>query len=319
MGGGLCRGPAAGGRQWSVQALGGWGQGPRHARAQYELCGQPTEADSEEDHRVLHRRRDCRLRQVQERPARHDHGAPCRHRSSAELSGAVQGPAAVGLLDQPERQKGAIRQSQSSPCVRASDRSRVIQQQRPARAWRGDVHTHPQRGMRNYRPDLGTPQKFDPAAARATLASSGASSDSLNGLRFTYVSTSASSKTTAEFVQAQLKTSLGVDVVLDGVDFKTFSNRMRSGNYSFGGPTPWAADYPDAQDFYDMFLTGSGNQFSARSNKTYDDAVTAADAATDQAKRDAGYESAGKALISEAPVIFLYQSSAWYVVKPYVS
>ncbi len=174
------------------------------------------------------------------------------------------------------------------------------------------------RGMRNYRPDLGTPQKFDPAAARATLASSGASSDSLNGVRFTYVSTSASSKTTAEFVQAQLKTSLGVDVVLDGVDFKTFSNRMRSGNYAFGGPTPWGADYPDAQDFYDIFLTGSGNQFSGWSNKTYDDAVTAADAATDQAKRDAGYESAGKALISEAPVIFLYQSSAWYVVKPYV-
>jgi oligopeptide transport system substrate-binding protein len=174
------------------------------------------------------------------------------------------------------------------------------------------------KGMRNYRPDLGTPQKFDPAAAKATLASSGASAASLGGVKFTYISSSASSKTTADFVQAQLKANLGVDVVLDGIDYRTFSNRMRSGNYAFGGPTPWGADYPDAQDFYDIFTTGSGNQFSGWSNKTYDDAVTAADAAVNQAKRDAGYESAGKTLISDAPVIFLYQSSAWYAVKPYV-
>jgi oligopeptide transport system substrate-binding protein len=174
------------------------------------------------------------------------------------------------------------------------------------------------RGMRNYRPDLGASLKFDPAAARAMLTSSGASADSLNGVRFTYVSTSASSKATAEFAQAQLKTSLGIDVVLDGVDFKTFSNRMRSGNYAFGGPAPWGADYPDAQDFYDIFMTGSGNQFSGWSNKTYDDAVTGADAAVNQAKRDAGYESAEKALVSDAPVIFLYQPRAWYVVNPYV-
>ena len=174
------------------------------------------------------------------------------------------------------------------------------------------------KGMRNYRPDLGTPQKFYAATARAMLASSGASATSLNGVKFTYVSSSASSKTTAEFVQAQLKTNLGVDVVLDGIDYKTFSNRLRSGNYAFGGLSAFGADYPDAQDFYDIFMTGSGNQFSGWSNKSYDDAVTAADAATDQAKRDAGYEGAEKTLISDAPVIFMYQPTAWYVVKPYV-
>jgi oligopeptide transport system substrate-binding protein len=174
------------------------------------------------------------------------------------------------------------------------------------------------RGMRNYRPDLGAPQKFDPAGAKATLASSGVSAASLGGLTFTFVSSSASSKTTAEFVQAQLKSNLGIDVVLDGVDYKTYSNRLRSGNYAFGGPTPWGADYPDSQDFFDIFTTGSGNQFSGWSNKAYDEAVAAADTATDQKKRDAGYASAEKTLISEAPVIFLYQPANWYVVKPYV-
>lgn len=174
------------------------------------------------------------------------------------------------------------------------------------------------KGMRNYRPDLGAAQKFDPVTARSTLASSGVSATSLNGVKYTYISTSPSRKATAEFVQAQLKTSLGVDVVLDGVDYKTFSNRLRSGNYSFGGPSAFGADYPDSQDFYDIFMTGSGNQFSGWTNKSYDDAVTAADAATDQAKRDAGYETAEKVLVSDAPVIFMYQPTAWYVVKPYV-
>jgi oligopeptide transport system substrate-binding protein len=174
------------------------------------------------------------------------------------------------------------------------------------------------KGMRNYRPELGTPQKFDPAGARATLSSSGVSASSLNGLKFTFNSSSALSKTTADFVQAQLKINLGVDVVLDGIDYKTYSNRLRSGNYAFGGPTSWGADYPDSQDFFDVFTTGSGNQFSGWSNKAYDDAVMAADTATDQKKRDAGYETAEKTLISDAPAIFLFQPAAWYVVKPYV-
>jgi oligopeptide transport system substrate-binding protein len=65
-------------------------------------------------------------------------------------------------------------------------------------------------------------------------------------------------------------------------------------------------------------MTGSGNQLSGWSNKAYDAAVTEADAAVNQAKRDSGYESAAKALVSDAPVIFLYQPRAWYVVKPYV-
>jgi oligopeptide transport system substrate-binding protein len=117
------------------------------------------------------------------------------------------------------------------------------------------------KGMRNYRPDLGTALKFDPAGARATLGSSGVAASSLNGVRYLFVGSSAMSKTTAEFVQAQLKTNLGVDVVLDGTDSRTFSNRLRAGNYTFGGLTAWGADYPDAQNLFDIFVTGSGNQF----------------------------------------------------------
>ena len=174
------------------------------------------------------------------------------------------------------------------------------------------------KGMRNYRPDLGTPQSFNPATAKATLASSGVSASSMNGVKYLYRSSSAGSKTAAEFFQAQLKTNLGIDVVLDGTDSKTESARLKAGNYQFGDITGWGADYPDSQDWFDIFLTGSGNNFSFWSNKAYDDAVAAGDAAADNAKRDAAYETAAKLLVSEAPAMFLYQQTGWYLVKPYV-
>ena len=174
------------------------------------------------------------------------------------------------------------------------------------------------KGMRNYQPELGTLQKFDATVAKATLASSGVSTSSLNGVKYTYNSNSPTNKTIAEFVQAQLKTNLGIDVVLDGTDSKTVSKRLRTGQYQFGGPSGWGADYPDSQDWFDIFMTGSGNQFSNWSSKTYDDAVTAGDATSDNAKRDASYATAEKTLVAEAPVLFLYQRTGWFLVKPYV-
>jgi oligopeptide transport system substrate-binding protein len=174
------------------------------------------------------------------------------------------------------------------------------------------------KGMRNYRPDLGAPQAFNAATAKSTLASSGVSASSLNGVKFIYNANSPSTKTIAEFLQAQFKTNLGVDVVLDGTDSKTVSKRLKNGDYQFGALSGWGADYPDSQDWFDIFLTGSGNQFSHWSNKTYDDAVAAGDAASDNAKRDASYQTAEQTLVTEAPVMFLYQRTGWFLVKPYV-
>jgi len=174
------------------------------------------------------------------------------------------------------------------------------------------------KGMRNYRPDLGAPQAFNAATAKSTLASSGVSASSLNGVKFIYNANSPSTKTIAEFLQAQFKTNLGVDVVLDGTDSKTVSKRLKNGDYQFGALSGWGADYPDSQDWFDIFVTGSGNQFSHWSNKTYDDAVAAGDAASDNAKRDASYQTAEQTLVTEAPVMFLYQRTGWFLVKPYV-
>ena len=176
------------------------------------------------------------------------------------------------------------------------------------------------KGMRNYRPDLGTAQNFDASAAKATLQASGVTADQLNAMniKYTYNSNSATSKTIAQFMQDQLKTNLGVNIILDGADSKTNSKRLQTGNYQMGGPSGWGADYPDSQDWFDIFLTGSGNQFSNWSNSAYDQAVKTGDASADDAARDAAYETAEKALVSDAPVIFLNQRTSWQLIKGYV-
>lgn len=173
-------------------------------------------------------------------------------------------------------------------------------------------------GMRNYQPELGTLQKFDATAAKASLAASGVSAASLNGVKYLYNSNSPTNKTIAEFVQAQLKTNLGINIVLDGTDSKTVSSRLGKLQYQFGGPSGWGADYPDSQDWFDIFKTGSGNQFNGWSNATYDAATTAGDAAADDTTRDSQYATAETAIVTDAPVIFLDQRISWWLVKPYV-
>jgi oligopeptide transport system substrate-binding protein len=172
--------------------------------------------------------------------------------------------------------------------------------------------------MRNYQPELGTAQKFDPAAAKTMLASSGVSAAALTNLKYLYNSNSPTGKTIAEFFQAQLKANLGVNIILDGTDSKTESGRLGKLQYQFGGPSGWGADYPDSQDWFDIFLTGSGNQFSGWSNATYDAAVKAGDAAADDTTRDAQYATAETTLVSDSPVIFLDQRIGWWLVKPYI-
>jgi len=174
------------------------------------------------------------------------------------------------------------------------------------------------KGMRNYQPELG--QKFDASAAKAALQASGYTADQLNAMniKWLYNSNSPTQKTITEFMQAQLKQNLGVNIVPDGTDSKTVSSRLHKLNYQIGGLSGWGADYPDSQDWFDIFLTGSGNQFSGWSDKTYDDAVAKGDAGADDSKRDSAYADAQKALSDGVPVIFLDQRINWWLVKPYV-
>jgi oligopeptide transport system substrate-binding protein len=159
-------------------------------------------------------------------------------------------------------------------------------------------------------------QKYDCNAAKQLIAQAktqGVTDAQLNSLHYEY-SASSARKPTAEFFQQQWQQCLGINVTVDAVESQTHSRNFRTLNYLIGGVSGWQADYPDGQDWFDIFLTGSGNQFSGWSNKQYDDLVNAADISANQSDRDSKYADAQKILEQEAPVMFLYQDEKFLLI-----
>jgi oligopeptide transport system substrate-binding protein len=169
-------------------------------------------------------------------------------------------------------------------------------------------------GQRGYEPS--DTQKYDCNAAKQLLAkakAAGVTDAQLQGLHYEY-SASSARKPTAEYFQQQWQSCLGLNVTVDAVESQTHSRNLRTLNYSIGGVSGWQADYPDGQDWMDIFVTGSGNQFSGWSNKQYDDLVNKGDNAPAQADRDASYSQAQKILEQDAPVMFLFQDEKFLLI-----
>jgi oligopeptide transport system substrate-binding protein len=174
-------------------------------------------------------------------------------------------------------------------------------------------------GMQGYAPGVGgSAQKSDVAAARASLAASGVSTRQLSGIKFSYDRSSDFQQATAIFIKAQLKANLGIDITLQGLDTNTFSSRLSSGNFQIAGPRGWTADYPDASDWYPVFLTTSFHNVGLYQNPQYDNFVRAASGDVQPDRRDQEYQQAQAMLVSDAPVAFLAQTVSWDLVRPYV-
>src|SRR5438270_11260993 len=131
-------------------------------------------------------------------------------------------------------------------------------------------------GMHGYAPDLGQPQKFDAAQARALLAQAAVSPAQLSGVRLSFNSSSDFSKATAAFIRDQLKANLGVNVAMVALDPNTLGSRLDSGDFDIAGPLGWSADYPDQADWFQIFLTSNSFNYSLYDSPRYDALVSAA-------------------------------------------
>jgi ABC-type oligopeptide transport system substrate-binding subunit len=169
------------------------------------------------------------------------------------------------------------------------------------------------KGMPGYNGGLSGIQKFDPAAAKSALQQSGVSISSLNFLTRDITA----NKQISEFLKDQWQTNLGVNVGIEVVDAKTVSKRQTAGDYQFS-LQGWQADYPDQQDWFDIWKCGSGNQFSGYCNKQYDDLVARADQDLNAAERPKLYDQAQKMLLDDIAGGMIYQRSTYHLVKPYV-
>ena len=173
------------------------------------------------------------------------------------------------------------------------------------------------KGMNGY-DESDKAQSFDPTAAKKLLADSG-KKDALAKMKL-ITRNSTGSKTLNQFLADQWSTNLGVNIQLDVIDSKTVTKNIRKGQFDIYGLDGWISDYPDQQDWFDIFVTGSCHNLNwgCLSDPNYDKLVQQADAESDKSKRANLYAQAHKLLVDNAVVAFMYQPYEYDLIKPYV-
>jgi len=171
--------------------------------------------------------------------------------------------------------------------------------------------------------DANSPLKYDVEAAKAALAESKyGGPDALNalGLKLTF-GDSPRNRQRSEWLAANYKANLGVDIALDPVDNTTFTALQKDPNtYPLLFRGGWCADYPDPQNWLSVYWR-SDTTFAQRqgyNNPEFDALVSEADTSTDNAKRLELYAQAQQILLNDYTGAFGYNSLNHYLVKPWV-
>jgi oligopeptide transport system substrate-binding protein len=120
-------------------------------------------------------------------------------------------------------------------------------------------------------------------------------------------------------VAAMLRQSLGIETTLVNEEFKVFlqtRNEKKITQMFRGG---WIADYADPNTFAQVLLSDSGLNDSGYDNPAYDKLVKTAALTVDPVKRMDLLEQAERLVLTELPVIPLYDYVKKQMVKPYVT
>lgn len=158
---------------------------------------------------------------------------------------------------------------------------------------------------------------YDPKKAREELASAGIPVGQPLSLEI-IVPNWDKTITLCQYVQAELKKNLGIDVIVQPFDHKTFRAQLDLKIYH-AFIISWGADYPDPDNFVSVFLTNSGNNRTSWGNPEYDQLVFQARTLLDEKKRTANYLKAQKILEEDgAAVIPLFYEPNRALVKPRV-
>ncbi len=162
---------------------------------------------------------------------------------------------------------------------------------------------------------------FDPARARRLLAET--SYHDASGLPPVTLVTSGETGGLGRVLRAVLdmwKRNLGVDVTVRQVDFRTFMQELdRPRNRPQMFELGWVADYPDPQNFLDLlFHSESGENHTFYANSEVDRLLEQARTERDQGQRYRLYHEAEQLIVNEAPIVPLYHSRNYVLMKPHV-
>lgn len=159
---------------------------------------------------------------------------------------------------------------------------------------------------------------FDVNAARAELALSKYAKmpGGIPKIEITY-NDNDTHRAIAEVIQQMWKNNLGINVELKALEWNSYLDAQHTMQYSVCR-AGWVPDYPDANTFIDMWLTGGGNNETGWSNPTYDALVKQAAEEADPAERLRRMEEAEAILMDELPIVPIYYYTAKNLVSPKV-
>ncbi len=172
------------------------------------------------------------------------------------------------------------------------------------------------KGMPGYNPNIGL--SFDPQEAHRLLAEAGFP----NGKGFPKITaafnTNPENNLIAENLQAQWERNLGVKVDLDNQEWKVYLKRLTTDTpalFRLG----WGADYPDPDNFMNLFTSTSGNNNTHWKNKRYDQIIRDAAVERDPNKRQTLYDEAQRILTEkDVPIMPLFIAAQNMLIKPYL-
>lgn len=171
-------------------------------------------------------------------------------------------------------------------------------------------------GMPAYNPSIGL--RFNPDGARALLREAGYAGGAGFPAVTAVFSTNPENLLIAQNLQAQWKKNLNINIMLDNQEWKVFLKTLENNTppiFRLG----WGADYPDPDNFMNLFKSSSGNNRTHWKNREYDRLVDTAVIEKDMEGRKMLYDRAQKILTEEdVPIMPLFQNVQNLMVKPYV-
>ncbi|MDA0692048.1 MAG: peptide ABC transporter substrate-binding protein [Nitrospinae bacterium] len=172
------------------------------------------------------------------------------------------------------------------------------------------------KGMFGYNPDIGP--KFNPEKARRLLADAGYPEGKGFPVTQAMFNTESRNRLIAEFLQAQWKQHLNVDIEFESQEWKVFLSRLQM------DPPPlfrlgWGADFPDPDNFMNLFISTSGNNRLRWANSRYDELVAKGPVIRDPKQRQALYDEAQTLLTEiDTAMISLFIQVQNLLIKPHI-
>ena len=159
--------------------------------------------------------------------------------------------------------------------------------------------------------------QHDLPGARALLAEAGyPGARGLPDVNLVY-NTFEAHKLIAEFVARDLRGSLGVDLEVANLEWKSLLKLVLAGDFQIAR-TSWCADYPDPLTFLAVFHSDSPNNYPGYTNPAYDALLDRIRNEPDTTERAALLCAAEKTLNRDVPILPLYFYTRSYLLRPEV-